>query len=161
MYASVRQALDRIFAGVAAIRTYNDAGEIHYHVHVLVGKVAENRKIGRVVSLSSAAGGGTGRRRVREPKSAWKEALDKEFKERLGLTTEQRAPNAAPALTLPDGTRLEFLNRANRRLHEKDLAPWYAVPDKSGAPATSGRPSTAPAASPETGPPREWTASSS
>jgi hypothetical protein len=138
MYAAVRQALDRTFAGkdyagVAAIHTRNEAGEIHYHVHVLVGKFALNRETGRVVSLCSAAGGDTGRRRLTELKGAWKETLDKEFKERLGLTIEQRAPNAAPALILPDGTRLESLNRASRRLLEKDLAPWYAVPDRSGA----------------------------
>jgi hypothetical protein len=40
-------------------------------------------------------------------KNAWGEALDKEFKKRLCLKIEHRAPNAAPALPLPDGTRLE------------------------------------------------------
>src|SRR6185312_12633058 len=84
-------------------------------------------------SLNSAAGGNTGHLQLAQLKASWKEALDKEFKERLGLTIEQRAPNAAPALVLPDGTRLESLNRVSRRLLEKDLASWYAVPDKSGA----------------------------
>jgi hypothetical protein len=66
-------------------------------------------------------------------KGSPRQALDKGFKERLGLTIDQRAPNAAPTLILPDGTRLECLNRASRLLLEKDLAPRYAIPDKSGA----------------------------
>src|SRR6185312_10694558 len=112
---------------VAAIHTRNEAGEIHYHLHVLVAKFAKDLASGRTVSLNSTAGG-NGAGRVREIKQGWKDGVDKEFKERLGLTIEQRASNAAPALVLPDGTRLDSLNRASRRLLEKDLAPWYAVP---------------------------------
>ncbi len=138
MYAAVQKALegvygDKIYTAVAAIHTRNENGEIHYHAHVLVGKFAQDRATGKTYSLNSAAGGNTGHVQLAQLKTFWKEALDKEFKERLGLTIEQRAPNAAPTLILPDGTRLESLNRASRRLVEKDLAPWYAVPDKSGA----------------------------
>ncbi len=136
MLAAAESALDRAFQGksyaaVAAIHTRNEAGEIHYHVHVLVAKFATDVASGRTVSLNSSAGG-NGAGRVREIKQGWKDVVDKEFKERLGLTIEQRAPNAGPALVLPDGTRLESLNRASRRLLEKDVAPWYAAPDKSG-----------------------------
>ena len=137
MNAAVGAALDRAFPGmayaaVAAIHTRNEAGEIHYHAHVLVGKFAVERATGRVLSLNGKRGG-NGPSSVRDLKVGWKEGVEKEFKERLGLTIEQRAPNAAPALVMPDGTRLEPLNRASRRQLEKDVAPWYAVPDKSGA----------------------------
>lgn len=48
MHAGVREALWRAFGGldvaaVAAIHTRNEAGEIHFHAHVLVGKFARNR----------------------------------------------------------------------------------------------------------------------
>ena len=33
---------------------------------------------------------------------------------------------------MPDGTRLDALNRASRRQLEKDIAPWYAAPEKGG-----------------------------
>jgi hypothetical protein len=137
MYAAVQQALDGIYGdkhytAVAAIHTRNENGEIHYHAHVLVGKFAQNRTTGKVYSLNSAAGGNTGHLQLARLKSLWKESLDREFKERLGLTIEQGTPNSAPTLVLPDGTRLESLSRASRRLLEKDLAPWYAVPGKSG-----------------------------
>ena len=137
IYAAVREALDRTFAqkdyaAVAAIHTRNEVGEIHYHAHVLVGKFAKNRETGRVVSLCSTAGGDTGRRRLLDLKKAWKEAVDRQFKERLGLRIEQRAANSAPTLVMADGTRLEPLNRASRRMLEKDVAPWYAVPDNNG-----------------------------
>jgi hypothetical protein len=62
-----------------------------------------------------------------------KEGLDREFRERFDLTIEQRTANAAPALIMADGTRLEPLNRTSRRQLEQDVAPWYAIPDKSGA----------------------------
>jgi hypothetical protein len=138
MYAAVQKALDgiygdKIYTSVAAIHTRNENGEIHYHAHVLVGKFAQDRATGKTYSLNSAAGGNTGHLQLAQLKAFWKEALDKELKERLGLTVEQRTPNAAPALVLPDGTRLDALSRASRRLLEKDVAPWYAVPDKSGA----------------------------
>lgn len=34
---------------------------------------------------------------------------------------------------MADGTLLELLNRPSRRQLEKDVAPWYAIPDKFGA----------------------------
>ncbi|HZL21148.1 MAG TPA: hypothetical protein VFG23_25660 [Polyangia bacterium] len=137
MYAAVQSSLDRAFTdkqytAVAAIHTRNEAGEIHYHAHVLVGKFAREPETGVVVSLNGKRGG-NGPARVRDMKLGWKEGIEKEFKGRLGLGIEQRAANAAPALVMADGTRLEPLNRASRRQLEKDVAPWYAVPDKSGA----------------------------
>ena len=137
MNAAVGAALERAFPGMAytavgAIHTRNEAGEIHYHAHVLVGKFAVERVTGRVLSVNGKRGG-NGPSRVGALKVGWKEGIEREFKERLGLTFEQRAPNAAPAMVMPDGTRLEPLNRASRRQLEKDVAPWYAAPDKSGA----------------------------
>jgi hypothetical protein len=137
MYAAAQAALDRIYAGkryisVAAIHTRNENGEIHYHAHVLVGKFALDEASGKVRSLNSKSGGNTGYRQLAELKATWKEAVDKEFRERLGLTIEQRAPNGAPALVLQDGTRLDALNRASRRQLEKDVAPWYAAPTPAG-----------------------------
>jgi hypothetical protein len=137
MNAAVGAALERAFPGMAytavgAIHTRNEAGEIHYHAHVLVGKVAVERATGRLLSVNGKRSG-NGPSRVRDLKVGWKESIEREFKERLGLTIEQRAPNAAPAMVMPDGTRLEPLNRASRRQLEKDFAPWYAAPDKSGA----------------------------
>ena len=137
MNAAVGAALGRTFPGLAytavgAIHTRNEVGEIHYHAHVLVGKFALEPATDRILSLNGKRGG-NGPSRVRDLKSGWKENVEKEFKERLGLTIEQRAPNAAPALLMSDGNRLEPLNRASRRQLEKDVAPWYAAPDKSGA----------------------------
>ena len=133
-------ALDRIYAdkdyvAVAAIHTRNESGEIHYHAHVLVGKFAVDRASGKVRSLNSAAGGNTGHRQLSELKAAWKEGIDREFKERLGIHIEQRGPNAPPALVMPDGTRLDALNRAGRRQLEKDIAPWYGGTDKGAGAA--------------------------
>ena len=59
--AAIKRTLDRAFAGfrysgVAAIHTRNEAGEIHYHAHVLVGKFARSIETGRAVSLNSTAG---------------------------------------------------------------------------------------------------------
>jgi hypothetical protein len=70
MYAAVRQVLERGFPGkdyaaVAAIHTRNEVGEIHHHVHVLVGKFARDRESGKVVSLNGKRGG-NGPSRVRE-----------------------------------------------------------------------------------------------
>jgi hypothetical protein len=137
MNAAVGAALGRAFPGMAytavgAIHTRNEAAEIHYHAHVLVGKFAVENATGRVLSVNGKRGG-NGPSRVRDLKVGWKESIEREFKERLGLTIEQRAPNAAPAMVMPDGSRLEPLNRASRRQLEKDFAPWYAAPDKSGA----------------------------
>jgi hypothetical protein len=137
MYAAAQTALDHIYVGkrytaVAAIHTRNENGEIHYHAHVLVGKFALDEASGKVRSLNSKSGGNTGHRQLADLKAAWKDAIDKEFRQRLDLVIEQRAPNAAPALILGDGTKLEALNRASRRQLEKDVAPWYAAADKAG-----------------------------
>jgi hypothetical protein len=60
--------------------------------------------------------------------------LDREFRERFAPQDRiADRKNAAPALVIADGTRLEPLSRASRRQLEKDVAPWYAIPDKFGA----------------------------
>ena len=126
--AAIKQALDRAFPGfrfsaVAAIHTRNQAGEIHYHAHVLVGKFAQKVATGRTYSLGSKAGGETGRRRLMEMKLGWQEGIEKEFRERLQLGIEQKTPRSPVALVLPDGTRLDPLNRDSRRMLEKELCP--------------------------------------
>ncbi len=135
--AAIDQALARAFAGfrysaVAAIHTRNQTGEIHYHAHVLVGKFARKVATGKMVSLSSAAGGNTGRARLEELKAGWHEGIAKEFRERLRLGIEQKTPRGAVTLVLPDGTRLEPLNRDSRRLLEKELCPTFAETSPSG-----------------------------
>jgi hypothetical protein len=136
MYAAVGSALDRAFAdrdvaAVAAIHTRNDAGEIHYHVHVLVAKFARHRASGRIFSLNSKAGGNTGAR-VRDIKLAWKDSVDAELQRRLGLRVEQSRPYARPCLVLPDGTRIPPLNRESRRLLDKHLSPSYTATAPDG-----------------------------
>ena len=129
MYAGVREALGRAFAGleiaaVAAIHTRNEAGEIHFHAHVLVAKFARNRATGRMVSLNSKAGGNSASR-VRDLKAGWKEAVDRELAVRLNLRVDQGRSFARPALVLPEGTRLPPLDRESRRLLDQRLAPTY------------------------------------
>jgi hypothetical protein len=131
--AAVRVALERAFEGfrysaVAAIHTRNQVGEIHYHVHVLVGKFAKNVATGRMISLSSKAGGNTGRARLHQMKLGWQEGIEKEFRERLQLGIEQKTPRSPVALVLPDGTRLDPLNRESRRMLEKELCPTFTEP---------------------------------
>ena len=135
--AAVRVALERAFEGfrfsaVAAIHTRNQVGEIHYHVHVLVGKFAKNVATGRMVSLSSKAGGNTGRRRLMEMKLGWQEGINREFRERLQLGIEQKTSRSPVALVLPDGTRLEPLNRESRRMLEKELCPTFTETSDDG-----------------------------
>jgi hypothetical protein len=110
MYAGVREALARGFAGkdvaaVAAIHNRNEAGEIHFHAHVLVGKFAYCRTTCRMLSLNSQAGGNSGAR-VHDLKRGWKEAVDNEFERRLRVRVAQPASFARPALRLEDGTNV-------------------------------------------------------
>jgi hypothetical protein len=134
--AAIKQSMDRAFAGfrysaVAAIHTRNEAGEIHYHAHVLVGKFARSIETGRLVSLNSTAGKNYPAR-VREMKIGWQEGIDKEFRERLQLGIEQKSPHSSVALVLPDGSRLEPLNRESRRVLEKQLCPTYSDTGANG-----------------------------
>ena len=135
IYAAVQSALDRSFPGlrysaVAAIHTRNQVGEIHYHIHVLVAKFAQDRNTGRTVSLNGKAAR-NGPARVRDLKAGWKEGLEREFRERLQLGIEQKTARGSVALALPDGQRLEPLNRDSRRVLEKQLCPTYTetLPD--------------------------------
>jgi hypothetical protein len=129
MYAGAREALAHAFPGkeiaaVAAIHTRNEAGEIHFHAHVLVAKFARDLASRRMVSLNSTAGGNSASR-VRDLKAGWKEGVDRELAARLGLRVEQGRAFARPALVLAEGTRLPPLDRESRRLLDKRLSPTY------------------------------------
>jgi hypothetical protein len=137
MYAGIREALARGFPGmdiasVAAIHTRNEAGEIHFHAHVLVGKFAYCRATQRTVSLNSQAGGNSGAR-VHDLKRAWKEAVDKEFERQVGVRVDQARGFARPSLLLADGTKVPPLNRESRRMLDKQLSPVYIETTKSGS----------------------------
>jgi hypothetical protein len=137
MYAGIREALARGFPGkdiaaVAAIHTRNEAGEIHFHAHVLVGKFAYCRATRRTVSLNSQAGGNSGAR-VYDLKRAWKEAVDKEFERRVGVRVDQPGGFARPSLLLEDGTKVPPLNRESRRMLDKQLSPVYTETTQSGS----------------------------
>ena len=136
MYAAVGMALqsafpDRDITAVAAIHTRNEAGEIHHHAHVLVAKFARDRRSGRTYSLNSKAGGNSAAR-MREIKVAWKEGVDREFVQRLGLRVEQGRPYARPTLVLADGTRIPPLHRESRRLLDRHLSPAYTETSLGG-----------------------------
>ena len=138
MYAAVQSALDAAFPGmeyraVATVHARNEAGEVHYHAHVLIGKFARDAARGRVYSLNSRSGGNTGKARVEALKRAWKESLDLELKERLGVVVSQGAAFAKPALTLADGRHVPALNRESRRLLDKHLSFRVAEATASGA----------------------------
>ncbi len=138
MHAAIRPMLERVYPGkelaaVAAIHTRNDNGEIHYHAHLLIGKFVTDKETGKRNSIGSKAGGDRGHETVNALKDAWKEEVTKEFKERLGLGIEQPKKNGPAILNLPDGTRLEPLNRASRRILEKQLEPTYSRTTPGGA----------------------------
>jgi hypothetical protein len=136
MYAAAGAMLEKAFPGrditaVAAIHTRNENGEIHYHAHILVGKFAHDPETGKTYSLNSVRGGNTPER-VAALKKAWKEEVVKEFKDRLGVGMEQTRAHGPVVLELPDGTRIEPLNRASRRILEKKLEPTYTTETPSG-----------------------------
>ena len=156
MYAALQSSLDTAFAGkeyraVTAIHARNEAGEVHYHAHVLIGKFARDSARGRVFSLNSRSGGNTGKVRLKALKQAWKDSLDAALKDRLGLTVMQSSPFARPALTLADGTYVPALNRESRRIAgQAPVLPAQrnAVPRGPPRPRTSGgRTSTRPSTS--------------
>jgi hypothetical protein len=141
MYAALQATLDRAFAGkeyraVAAVHARNEAGEVHYHAHVLIGKFARDTARQRVFSLNSRSGGNTGKLRLRTLKEAWKDALDAELKQRLGLTVRQGSAYGRPALTLADGTHIPALNRESRRMLDKHLCFRLSETTPSGATKT-------------------------
>ncbi len=111
----------------------NEVGEVHYHAHVLIGKFAKDAARGRVFSLNSASGGNSGKARLGALKAAWKEGLDAQLKERLGLVVTQGAPYARPALTLGDGSYVPALNRESRRMLDKHLSSRVSGTSPSGA----------------------------
>jgi hypothetical protein len=110
LYEAVAATVEDTFVGldvsaVGAVHTRNEAGEVHFHVHLLVAKFARNRANGRHVSVNSKAGGNTGRR-IWDLKRAWKGHLDRVLKERLEVQVEQEARHGSVAIRLRDGTRL-------------------------------------------------------
>lgn len=136
MYAAMGAALEKAFPGrqitaVAAIHTRNENGEIHYHIHALVGKFARDPENGKSYSLNSVRGGNTPER-VSALKNSWKEEMVREFKERLGVGMEQTRTNGPVILELPDGTKIEPLNRNSRRILEKKLEPTYTTGTPTG-----------------------------
>jgi hypothetical protein len=138
MYAAVQVALDAAFPGkdykaVTAIHTRNEAGEVHYHAHVLIGKFAQDPVSGRTYSLNSRSGGNTGKLRLRALKQGWKSAVDAELKARLGIIVTQAEPFARPALTLADGTYVPALTRESRRMLDNHLRFRLSETAPSGA----------------------------
>ncbi len=141
MYAAIETMLEKGFPGkdivaVAAIHTRNENGEIHYHAHVLVGKFARDLKTGKSYSLNSVRGGNSPER-ISALKNAWKEDVVKEFKERLHVGMEQVRTNGPVILELPDGTKIEPVNRASRRILEKQLEVCYSTAIPTGEIKTS------------------------
>lgn len=137
MYAAAKEALERAFPGkditsVASIHTRNENGEIHYHMHVLVGKFARDKETGKSYSLNSKKGGNDGKARLEHMKEGWKAGIEKEFKDRLNLGIEQIKNNGPVTLSLPDGTKLEPLNRNSRRILEKQIEPTYTRTTPTG-----------------------------
>lgn len=141
MYAAAGAMLEKAFPGrditaVAAIHTRNENGEIHYHIHILVGKFARDPENGKSYSLNSVRGGNTPER-VSALKNAWKEDVVREFKDRLGVGMEQTRTHGPVILELPDGTKIEPLNRNSRRILEKKLEPTYSATTPTGEFKTS------------------------
>lgn len=138
IHAAIRAALGKAFegldyTGVAAVHTRNEAGEIHYHAHVLVSKFARDRETGKVFSLGNPDIGRLGRAHLRALKEGWRGEVNREFRDRLGLVIEQKKPNGPVALVTPDGVQLDPLNRNSRRVLEKEISPRYAAAGPSGA----------------------------
>jgi hypothetical protein len=138
IHAAVRSALGKAFGGldftgVAAVHTRNEAGEIHYHAHVLVSKFARDQATGKVFSLGNPDIGRLSRPHLRALKEGWRDEVNREFRDRLGLVVEQSKPNGPVALVTPEGVRLDPLNRNSRRVLEKEISPRYAVAGPSGA----------------------------
>jgi hypothetical protein len=123
IYEAVAATVEDTFVGldvsaVGAVHTRNEAGEVHFHVHLLVAKFARNRANGRHVSVNSKAGGNTGRR-IWDLKRAWKAHLDRVLKERFEIEVEQQSRHGSVAIRLRNGTRVGALNRDSRRVLEK------------------------------------------
>jgi hypothetical protein len=138
IYAALQATLEAAFSGmrykaVTTVHARNEAGEVHYHAHVLIGKFAFDPARRREYSLNSAAGGNTGKARVLLLKNAWKQHLDTELQKRLGLTVDQGEPFARPALTLPDGSYVPPLNRDSRRMLDRHLCFRYGEATSTGA----------------------------
>ena len=138
IYAALQKTLTATFPGkelkaVTTVHARNEAGEVHYHAHVLIGKFAVDQARRRLFSLNSASGGNTGHARVSQLKQGWKLNFDAELKARLGIKVTQGAPYARPALTLPDGTYVPALNRESRRVLDKHLCFRLSTATPSGA----------------------------
>jgi hypothetical protein len=135
LHGAAKTAVGRLlrglsYAGVTGIHTRNQLGEIHYHAHVLVGKFARHVATGCTVTLNNSIG----LRAIREMGLAWHEGVAREFRERLRLGIEDKLPWAGPvALILPDGSRLDPLDRETQRQSERRLCPTFTETTKTGA----------------------------
>ena len=137
MAEALRQTLDRAFSGfdytgVTALHTRNEDSEVHYHLHVLISKFGYDHARGKVVSINNPQFGWLDRSALAEIKRGWKENIDQLFKERFDVTIEQKRANGPVTLTMPDGTRLEPLNRDSRRVLGIALCPLYAKAHPDG-----------------------------
>jgi hypothetical protein len=137
MTTAVRRSFDRVlsgldFSGVTALHTRNECGEIHYHLHVLVSKFAHDQGTGKRFSLNNPKFARLGPQALAELKLAWKEEVDLLVKERLGVTIDQSRRYGPVSLVMPDGVRLEPLNRDSRRLLEMALRPLVSTVGKDG-----------------------------
>jgi hypothetical protein len=138
IYAALDKTLTAAFPGkaikaVTTVHARNEAGEVHYHAHVLIGKFAVDQARRRLFSLNSASSGNTGHARVALLKQEWKVNFDAELEARLGIKVTQGAPYARPALTLADGTYAPALNRERRRVLDKHLCFRLSTATPSGA----------------------------
>jgi hypothetical protein len=144
MTEAVRRSLDRVFqglrySGVSALHTRNESGEVHYHLHVLVAKFAHFCDTGRRFSLNQPKFARLGPAALRAIKAAWKEEVDGLVKERFGVSVEQSRHCGPVTLLMPDGARLEPLNRDSRRVLDIALRPMVSGTSKDGH-ATAPRP---------------------
>jgi hypothetical protein len=144
MTEAVRRSLDRVFqglrySGVSALHTRNESGEVHYHLHVLVAKFAHFCDTGRRFSLNQPKFARLGPAALRAIKLAWKEEVDGLVKERFGVSVEQSRHCGPVTLLMPDGARLEPLNRDSRRVLDIALRPMVSGTSRDGH-ATAPRP---------------------
>lgn len=126
LHGATESALEKAYPGiqvsaVSAVHTRNENGEVHHHVHALVSKFGWHEGRGKWISLNGKHGGDPNSR-IREGKDAFAASVVRQMEQHLGVKVEVGQKGRA-TLTLPDGTRLEPLNRNSRRDLEKQIAP--------------------------------------
>jgi hypothetical protein len=98
----------------------------------LVSKFAHDSDSRKRFSLNNPKFARLGPQALKDIKLAWKESIDGLVKERLGVTIEQSRRYGPVCLVMPDGARLEALNRDSRRLLDIALRPMVSSTDKKG-----------------------------